>query len=327
MQCKFCGFGNGEDDHRCLRCGRRVAGTAVAAPAGYVGALALAPEFDPNMTQDLTVSGFFPPLKSDAESRAEARAKELAAQLGATRGPGRLIQFDQYQKQAQERAAIVAHVEPPVAPTPVAQASQPALSMAELRASGRFAPQKPAPRKEQPKVQQEIFDFNAAKPEAPTLKTGVQSQVLCEHAVAKRIHRCLAGAVDAATIVIGYGLFLLIASLMGASFGTGKILPAVLVGMLGIFGVFYGAVCLIMRHDTPGMNLLHLQLVTFDGHPVDARDRAIRFMTSIVSIGAAGLGLIWALADEETLTWHDHISKTFPTERDHGSSYFNAGPA
>jgi len=23
--------------------------------------------------------------------------------------------------------------------------------------------------------------------------------------------------------------------------------------------------------------------------------------------------LVWALVDEENLTWHDHISKTFPT--------------
>jgi hypothetical protein len=28
---------------------------------------------------------------------------------------------------------------------------------------------------------------------------------------------------------------------------------------------------------------------------------------------AAGTGLIWALVDEDSLTWHDHISGTFPT--------------
>ena len=27
----------------------------------------------------------------------------------------------------------------------------------------------------------------------------------------------------------------------------------------------------------------------------------------------AGLGLLWALVDEESLTWQDHISHTFPT--------------
>jgi hypothetical protein len=25
------------------------------------------------------------------------------------------------------------------------------------------------------------------------------------------------------------------------------------------------------------------------------------------------LGMLWALVDEEALTWHDHMSKTFPT--------------
>jgi hypothetical protein len=29
--------------------------------------------------------------------------------------------------------------------------------------------------------------------------------------------------------------------------------------------------------------------------------------------------LFWALVDEENLTWHDHISKTFPTVRESDS--------
>src|SRR5882724_8044253 len=42
MHCQHCGMINGEDDHRCLRCGRRMTGTAVAAPTSYIGATALA---------------------------------------------------------------------------------------------------------------------------------------------------------------------------------------------------------------------------------------------------------------------------------------------
>jgi hypothetical protein len=34
-----------------------------------------------------------------------------------------------------------------------------------------------------------------------------------------------------------------------------------------------------------------------------------------VSFIAAGIGLLWALVDEERLTWHDYMSKTFPTPR------------
>jgi len=28
----------------------------------------------------------------------------------------------------------------------------------------------------------------------------------------------------------------------------------------------------------------------------------------VLSMASAGLGLVWALVDEENLTWHDHIS-------------------
>ncbi len=34
---------------------------------------------------------------------------------------------------------------------------------------------------------------------------------------------------------------------------------------------------------------------------------------AFLSLMAGGIGLLWGLVDEETLTWHDHISKTFPT--------------
>jgi hypothetical protein len=38
-----------------------------------------------------------------------------------------------------------------------------------------------------------------------------------------------------------------------------------------------------------------------------------RLASGALSFCAAGLGFLWALVDEETLTWHDHISRTFPT--------------
>jgi hypothetical protein len=32
-----------------------------------------------------------------------------------------------------------------------------------------------------------------------------------------------------------------------------------------------------------------------------------------IAVVSAGMGLIWALLDEERLAWHDHMSGTFPT--------------
>ena len=41
--------------------------------------------------------------------------------------------------------------------------------------------------------------------------------------------------------------------------------------------------------------------------------RLFRVGAAGLSVLAAGLGILWALVDEESLTWHDHISKTYPT--------------
>src|SRR3954466_1303387 len=42
MHCQYCGLKNGEDEHRCLHCGRRIPGIAISAPTSYIGATALA---------------------------------------------------------------------------------------------------------------------------------------------------------------------------------------------------------------------------------------------------------------------------------------------
>src|SRR6185437_9470756 len=64
MHCKHCGFANGEDDHRCLRCGRRLSGVVIAAPPGYSGANALAPSA---IMSDDTAE--FPPVVTSASTQ------------------------------------------------------------------------------------------------------------------------------------------------------------------------------------------------------------------------------------------------------------------
>jgi uncharacterized RDD family membrane protein YckC len=56
-----------------------------------------------------------------------------------------------------------------------------------------------------------------------------------------------------------------------------------------------------------------LRLLNFDGRPPTREQRMLRLGASFLSVLSAGLGLLWALVDEESLTWHDHISQTFPT--------------
>ena len=64
-----------------------------------------------------------------------------------------------------------------------------------------------------------------------------------------------------------------------------------------------------------GLEVCRLMRLTVraDGRNPNREQRVYRMAAGCLSVMAAGLGLMWALVDEESLTWHDHISKTFPT--------------
>jgi uncharacterized RDD family membrane protein YckC len=64
-----------------------------------------------------------------------------------------------------------------------------------------------------------------------------------------------------------------------------------------------------------------LHLVNLDDSAPDRRQRMTRFLVSYVSMAAVGIGVFWALLDEEQLTWHDHVSGTFPTPKQHTFRY------
>ena len=63
------------------------------------------------------------------------------------------------------------------------------------------------------------------------------------------------------------------------------------------------------------MRWTSLALINFDGQAPTRKQRLARTASGFLSLAAGGLGLVWSLVDEETLTWHDHISKTFLTPR------------
>jgi uncharacterized RDD family membrane protein YckC len=271
MRCRSCGFTNGEEDHRCLKCGRRI-GTAIAAPAGFSGAnaLAVAPSFDANETQD------FQPIKDP-----------VPAQATMFRPPAsNLIVFG-----------------PRLVPPP--KPANPAAS---------------ADRRQPPAAVQPEFDFLHSTPERVT-KSDVPTQIYCDREVATPIHRLVAGAVDTAMVLIAFGIFMGICQLAGAGFGSGRVFWMMLALSFALISACYGLVFAVMGRETAGMHFTHLQLITFDGFPVDGRSRAIRVASTWLSFCSGGLGLIWALAVEETLTWQDHISKTFPTIRETSGAF------
>ncbi len=114
-------------------------------------------------------------------------------------------------------------------------------------------------------------------------------------------------------IAIALGAFAGILYKLGVPLVLDKHTAPLAIAVAGLFIFFYRVLWCLGNGDSPGLRWAQLRLVDLDGRAPRRSQRFQRLFAGCLSCGAAGLGLLWALADEESLTWHDHISKTFPT--------------
>ena len=160
---------------------------------------------------------------------------------------------------------------------------------------------------------QHSLDFSDASGADAALDMQVQAVIYCDAPVALPMHRFIAAAVDASMLLIALGLFLGVFLLAGGHLVFNKQVVPLFVGMVGVLWVMYHMLWCLANGDTPGMRFAGLRVVNFDGRVADREQRGVRQAAYVLSVLSAGVGLLWALVDEENLTWHDHISKTFPT--------------
>jgi uncharacterized RDD family membrane protein YckC len=158
-------------------------------------------------------------------------------------------------------------------------------------------------------------------PKARELGSSVEAVIFCEFPVATTLHRAVASALDWSMVLIGYGIFLAGIHQLGCSLALTKSTLPIFGAMFFALAFIYGLCFAIAGADTPGMVWTRLRLTTFDGLPPELRQRLGRFLAACLS-RCTLLGLLWSLADEESLTWHDHMSSTFPTPRDAESVVF-----
>jgi uncharacterized RDD family membrane protein YckC len=190
-----------------------------------------------------------------------------------------------------------------------------------LQFPGAARPAEPKPRSRRQAPQrpdsQASLDFFPAAPQAPrTLRTSVEAVIYCDAPVATPIHRAVGFALDFAIVMIAIGVFLFAFYACGGEFP--KINAYVAGGFGGAFlgiAAFYGLLWVLTGSESAGARWIGLRFINFDGSAIDRRERTIRFAAAWLSFFSAGLGVLWSLADEEGLTWHDHMSKTFPTIR------------
>jgi uncharacterized RDD family membrane protein YckC len=84
--------------------------------------------------------------------------------------------------------------------------------------------------------------------------------------------------------------------------------------VLGIAAA-YETLFFTLARATPGMRYAGIALSTFDGHHPTRAQRCGRLMALLLSVLPLGLGLVWAVFDEDHLMGHDRLSKTYLRKR------------
>jgi uncharacterized RDD family membrane protein YckC len=284
MTCQYCTAKNDPEDHRCQRCGRRIHSAQER------------PSFHPG-----TVSN---------SSLARSLSFETETRLGSPAKP-----------------AFGPRIVPPQAfPQPQARGE---AYQASLFGPQLFSTQEPArqpretPRRStgpKPRIDknaQQSLDFVGALPLGNhALKTSVEARIYCNAPIAQTPLRIMASAADCSVGFAGVILYAITFRMMGQELVWNSQMLLSYLAAAVVISLFYRVLYCLGNGDTPGIRWAGLRVIDFDGRVPSRKQRFQRLAGGCVGALAAGLGLLWALFDEERLTWHDHMSTTFPTVRD-----------
>lgn len=123
--------------------------------------------------------------------------------------------------------------------------------------------------------------------------------------------RLLAGLVDAGLIGAAFFATTLAAATMISSHPSIKSMELAAAACLLAIGVLYQAFFFTFAEATPGMRYAAISLCNFENEmPAKAQLRR-RVGALVLSLAPMGLGLLWAIFDEDHLSWHDRISRTY----------------
>lgn len=129
--------------------------------------------------------------------------------------------------------------------------------------------------------------------------------------VATLRERRRAALIDAACLAFAYGGFLTLFGSLGGEFTLSKLSAVVCFSTFAFVYVQYFGLFTIFGGTTPGMMVRGLQVASFTGESPTAKQLFWRTAGYVISAGTFFLGFFWALWDEDGMTWHDRLSRTY----------------
>lgn len=153
----------------------------------------------------------------------------------------------------------------------------------------------------QPQLDFSVVETHRAHPAAPSLP------------VAQLSARRLAGLLDAISVFGVFAGFLAMFRSLGGQLELLKMNVAIYTAIFFLIYIVYFTLFTIFSGATLGMQIRGLSVVAMDGAFPDTRQLLWRSFGYFLSGGTLLLGFLWALWDEDQLTWQDRISHTYIT--------------
>jgi uncharacterized RDD family membrane protein YckC len=129
--------------------------------------------------------------------------------------------------------------------------------------------------------------------------------------VASLFERRRCAMIDVACLAFAYGGFLALFGSLGGQFTLSKLSAVVCFSTFAFVYAQYFFLFTIFGGTTPGMMVRGLHVASFSGESPTASQLFWRATGYLLSAGAFFLGFFWALWDEDGLTWHDRVSRTY----------------
>jgi uncharacterized RDD family membrane protein YckC len=123
--------------------------------------------------------------------------------------------------------------------------------------------------------------------------------------------RAMAIVIDGALMLAGFAGLVWLTAASGLLVHSARAFGFVAVVLLLVVCAGYQALFSALTKATPGMWYAGIGLCTTDGYIPNRAQYWRRLAALPLSVMPLGLGLAWALFDEDQLTWHDRLSGTY----------------
>lgn len=123
--------------------------------------------------------------------------------------------------------------------------------------------------------------------------------------------RAIAALVDCGLVASAFLLFVVVFAFSTTHFPTGRIAIAGAAVILVAMGLLYQFLFFTLTDATPGMRYARIALCTFDDENPARPAMRGRVAALLLSALPLGLGFLWAVFDEDSLGWHDRVTRTY----------------